>query len=482
MWGQLEGRTKIEIARDVMRELLADWDPTVDLGLVAYGHRQKGDCDDIETLVPVGPLASDRILAAIETIQPKGKTPLGASVRRAAQELRYVEEKATVILVSDGEETCGVDLCSLAESLERTGVDFTAHVIGFDLTGEQRASLTCLAEKTGGQFLSADNAAQLGEALRDAVRVVREVPPEAGQGRVWLDADEFGPGSPVVVHFETEKPFHPSAWIGFVPSAIPHGSEARNDDHDVVYARLGGRTEGSVTLASPASAGEWDARLHDHDGFGNEVAHASFRVRDVAARLWLDKQVFLPGERIPLHFELAEAPPSGAWLGIVPSEVAHGSEPTNDAHDLTYQKLHGRTEGTLEFFAPSELGPFDLRLNDSDDRGKEVAHVAFEVAEGADATVSLDKASYAPGEAMVVSFTTPVSYDPSAWAGIVPSAVEHGSEARNDGHDLAYRRLEGKTRGQLSFEAPAAPGSYDIRVHDTDRGGREVASVSFEVQ
>ncbi|RJQ79670.1 MAG: hypothetical protein C4519_10885 [Desulfobacteraceae bacterium] len=99
--------------------------------------------------------------ARIAALNAKGKTPLSAAVQQAAKALRYTEEKATVILVSDGLETCDADPCALAMS----GVDFTVHVIGFDITKEEQARLRCLADKTGGLFLAAGNAQSLSDAL-----------------------------------------------------------------------------------------------------------------------------------------------------------------------------------------------------------------------------------------------------------------------------------------------------------------------------
>ena len=48
MWGQIDGVAKIEIARGVMENLLGDWVDDRQVGLMAYGHRQRGDCSDIE--------------------------------------------------------------------------------------------------------------------------------------------------------------------------------------------------------------------------------------------------------------------------------------------------------------------------------------------------------------------------------------------------------------------------------------------------
>jgi len=115
MWGQVEGRAKIEIAREVLGDLLAGWDASVEVGLTAYGHRRKGDCSDIEVLLAPGAAAPGAVAAAVEKISPKGKTPLSAAVREAAHALRFEEDRATVILISDGEETCDADPVRVGE-------------------------------------------------------------------------------------------------------------------------------------------------------------------------------------------------------------------------------------------------------------------------------------------------------------------------------------------------------------------------------
>lgn len=179
MWGQIDGAAKIEIARSVIGDLLDTWNENVELGVIAYGHREKGQCSDIETLVEVGPVNQSAVMTKINAINPKGKTPISAAVRKAAEALKYTEEKATVILVSDGLETCNADPCALANELEAAGVDFTTHVIGFDITEEEKAGLACLADNTGGRFMSAQSAGELTTALAETVEIVAETAPVA---------------------------------------------------------------------------------------------------------------------------------------------------------------------------------------------------------------------------------------------------------------------------------------------------------------
>ena len=137
MWGQIDGRTKIEIARDAMGNVLGSLPGDLELGLIAYGHRQKGSCADIELVVPAAKGTASVIKSATDGITPKGKTPLSAAVRYAAETLKFTEDKATVVLVTDGIETCNADPCALGNELAALGVNFTAHVIGFGLTEEE---------------------------------------------------------------------------------------------------------------------------------------------------------------------------------------------------------------------------------------------------------------------------------------------------------------------------------------------------------
>jgi Ca-activated chloride channel family protein len=177
MWGQIEGTAKIEIARDALKSLVSDWPESRQVGLIAYGHRNKGDCKDIETVVPVGPLNRNSLGKIVSGLTPRGMTPLSASVKKAAEELKYTEGKATVILISDGVENCDLDPCKIGAELEKQGVDFTAHVIGFDVTSiEDQKGLKCLADNTGGLFLPATNAEQLSEALNITVASSEPLP------------------------------------------------------------------------------------------------------------------------------------------------------------------------------------------------------------------------------------------------------------------------------------------------------------------
>ena len=189
MWGQIGGKTKIAIAREAVDSMLDGWNGG-DLGLIAYGHRRKGDCADIEVLQAIGPDTAAGIRKQVNALNPKGMTPITASVRMAAERLRFTEQKATVILVSDGEETCSADPCALGKELESMGVDFTAHVVGFDIQKGSKAhrQLQCLAANTGGRYVDARNAGELNRALTSVASSEQTAPRDTDSdlvGRIY---------------------------------------------------------------------------------------------------------------------------------------------------------------------------------------------------------------------------------------------------------------------------------------------------------
>lgn len=165
MWGRLEDKVKIDAAKDVMTRLLPELPAEVSVGLVAYGHRRKGDCADIEMLSAPERGSGGKIAEAVRNLVPKGKTPLAAALSQVGSYLKQQEGDATVVLVSDGIETCGGDPCKVAGKLREQGIKLIIHVVGFDVSGAAVDQLQCIAEAGGGRYFQADTAASLAAAL-----------------------------------------------------------------------------------------------------------------------------------------------------------------------------------------------------------------------------------------------------------------------------------------------------------------------------
>ena len=92
------------------------------------------------------------------------------------------------------------------------------------------------------------------------------------------------------------------------------------------------------------------------------------------------------------------------------------------------------------------------------------------------------KTTYKPGEDVVIEYTTQDMFAQSGWIGMIPSEIKHGDEDFNDRYDVTFQYLNKKVTGQLTFKAPEKKGNWDLRMHNTDSMGKEIAFVSFEVK
>jgi len=179
MWGQIKGKPKITIAKEVMAKLVPELPDNARIGLIAYGHRRKGDCNDVETLVRLGTGNKKAVLNAVKGLNAKGKTPLTRSVSRAFKMLQLEKQPSTIILVSDGIESCNADPCKTVKAAKKYGVNFILHTVGFGLSKKESVQLQCMAKAGGGQYFQANNAEELLKSARKAVK-------SKGPGRLKL--------------------------------------------------------------------------------------------------------------------------------------------------------------------------------------------------------------------------------------------------------------------------------------------------------
>lgn len=179
MWGRIDGRPKIEIAREVLKRLIGELPAGVHLGLRVYGHRwprtDARACTDSELVFPVGPLDRAALIRHVQGVTPKGRTPLVHSLLQAPKDFGSLA-RGTVILVSDGIESCDGQIEDVVKALQAAGIDLTVHVVGFDVRERSaREELERAARALGGRYFDAADAGQLGAALERTLRIEYEL-------------------------------------------------------------------------------------------------------------------------------------------------------------------------------------------------------------------------------------------------------------------------------------------------------------------
>lgn len=489
MRARIDNMVKMDMAKEVIIDYIQSLPQDMNVGLMVYGHRVRDDCNDVEYIVPLGKSNRDTLIRTINGLKPMGKTPITISLDKA---VKILDEKQndtnSIILVSDGKESCDAQPCALIEKYIAQGKRFVCHVIGFNVDNRAKKELDCIASAGKGKYYSVDDLSGFKVAFQSVKKsqpiVTAPSPKPAAtllkSGVLTLQKHNFTAGERIWVHFNTPDHYTDKAWIGIIPSDIPHGSEEVNDQHDLSYKYLNKLQTGDLEFFAPGTPGQYDFRMNNSDNNGVEVASVSFQVSQGEASISLSKSSLVCGEPFEVQFQTRITLSPKAWMGIVPSDIPHGSEKRNDEHDLSYKYLGNKPMGTLTFNAPSKPGNYDMRLNDTDDNGTEIASISFTVTQGS-ASVSLDKTQFQSGEKITLHFNTPDKLSTKAWIGIIPSDIPHGSEERNDKFDIAYKYLSGKQQGSLEFAAPTQAGSYDFRLNDSDNNGNELASVTFTV-
>ena len=239
------GGTRMDAAKRAAQELVDSLPATARLGLMAYGMEESNapdnhaaGCQDVSVLSPVNTVDKNDLKQKIDGMQPKGYTPIGTSLRQAAEEMTGQGQKS-IILVSDGIDTCAPPpVCEVAEELAGEGVDLAIHTVGFRVDDAAREELSCIAAAGNGEFVEANDAGELSEKLQFlSTRAITDYQSEGTEfeyadtveGAQWLGEGLYHTRTPVMPdgsapkYFRVAVPEDHNAWVSV--SALPQRNE-----------------------------------------------------------------------------------------------------------------------------------------------------------------------------------------------------------------------------------------------------------------
>jgi von Willebrand factor type A domain len=173
-----EHKPKMNAAKEVLEGALARIPNDVNVGFRVFGQGYSGvyeiDCNQTACLVPLGTHNRNSIIARARPLESFGLTPLTFALRQCADDdFRFTQGPKTIILISDGADTCGGDPCAFISLLEHAGIKLKIDIVGLALTGRSdrpaREQLNCIAEKSGGKYYDANTAGELIESIAHSV-------------------------------------------------------------------------------------------------------------------------------------------------------------------------------------------------------------------------------------------------------------------------------------------------------------------------
>jgi hypothetical protein len=188
---------RIDIARQTLTKLVTSTIPAgTPFAFRVFGRMEDSCQSDLD--VPLGPLNVQAVSAKIASLEPKNgaKTAIGASLEQVASDLRSVQGERLVILLTDGEETCGGDPAAAIEKLKKSGATVRVNIVGFAIDDAQlAATFRHWADAGSGAYFDAQGAAALNEAMSQAMRPGFEVVDAQGA----IIAEGLAGGDPVRV-------------------------------------------------------------------------------------------------------------------------------------------------------------------------------------------------------------------------------------------------------------------------------------------
>jgi hypothetical protein len=175
--------TKLEAAKKALSDFVVILPADLSVGLEVYGHMETQECDDIEMIVPVGKLDVAEMRQKINSLQAFGQTPVAAALEKAAAAMRSLAGDKTIVLISDGVDTCNGDPVRAAERIrEEMGIDVNIQVAGLGVDESAKEQLKETASAGGGNYYAADSAQQLERSLKDI---------EAGKPASMVSAEDL---------------------------------------------------------------------------------------------------------------------------------------------------------------------------------------------------------------------------------------------------------------------------------------------------
>lgn len=166
-----DGGSKWEAARRAALELVASIPAGRRFSLIVYGTDLARKCHSVDVVRPLTSLAEgdkSQLTHYIGQLKAIGHTPIAHSLERAGMQLDSASGMSSIILITDGMESCHGDPAAVAGQLAarlpnlRGGIN----VIGFCLGDDESRQVARIAEAGHGEFYDARTAAQLLESVR----------------------------------------------------------------------------------------------------------------------------------------------------------------------------------------------------------------------------------------------------------------------------------------------------------------------------
>ncbi|WP_116810748.1 vWA domain-containing protein [Steroidobacter cummioxidans] len=183
MLQKIGSQRRIDIAKQTLSKLTSSGIPAgTPFALRVFGREVDSCQTDLD--IPVSPLDAAAVDAKIKALEAKNnaRTPIGASLEKVSSDLASIKGERLVVLLTDGEETCGGDPAAAIAALTKAGTTVRVNIVGFAIEDPKLAlTFSHWASLGNGSYFDAKDAAGLSNALTQSMRPSFEVVTPQGQ-------------------------------------------------------------------------------------------------------------------------------------------------------------------------------------------------------------------------------------------------------------------------------------------------------------
>ncbi len=159
------GVSRMAAARLMLQEQLARLEQDVPIGLVAYGNRIPG-CRSVRIYAPIRTKNRGSLKSQVKQMEPAGSTPIARTLRLIGDSVIPAHPRTTVVLISDGAESCGGNPAAEARKLLAKGKDVRINVIGLAVDQATAIELGQIAQAGQGAYYNVQNHTDLERAIQ----------------------------------------------------------------------------------------------------------------------------------------------------------------------------------------------------------------------------------------------------------------------------------------------------------------------------
>ena len=151
--------SKFETAKQLLFKLIDSVErknPNVEFAVRVFGFQNPNtmhNCKDSKLLIPFAKNNASRIMSELGRVTPQGMSPIAYSIQAGAADFPDdVHSLNSIVLITDGEETCGGDPCKISKELTAKKISLKPFIVGLNVDSSAYDKFKCM-----GTFFNTNN-------------------------------------------------------------------------------------------------------------------------------------------------------------------------------------------------------------------------------------------------------------------------------------------------------------------------------------